>query len=96
MVAKEIIHKVKLVDGVFTASETSDVINALIDEKINFHKIHRLSLNEGNMYSDTSYDDSRVNELIRDKQEFKSFCHEARLEGKKVRIQGTLHLEILD
>lgn len=96
MVAKDVLHKVKLVDGVFTASEASDVINSLIEEKINFHKIHRLSLNEGNMYSDTSYDDSRVNELIQDKAEFKSFCHEARIDGKKIRIHGVLNLEIID
>ena len=96
MVAKDVLHKVKLVDGVFTASEASDVINSLIEEKINFHKIHRLSLNEGNMYSDTSYDDSRVNELIQDKAEFKSFCQEARIDGKKIRIHGILNLEIID
>ena len=34
MVKTEVTHKLNLVDGVFTPSEASDVINGLIKEKI--------------------------------------------------------------
>ena len=70
MVKTEVTHKLNLVDGVFTPSEASDVINGLIKEKINFHKLHRLSLCEGNIETDTQYDDSRVKELLKEKQRF--------------------------
>ncbi|MEB3345382.1 hypothetical protein U6A24_07930 [Aquimarina gracilis] len=86
----------KLVDGVFSCSEASDIINALIREKINFHKLHRLSMCEGNVDSNTQYDDSRVAELIKEKEDFKAIYHEARVASKKVRISGVLDIEIID
>ncbi|WP_213521460.1 hypothetical protein [Nonlabens sp.] len=93
---KEVINKVQLVDGVFTASEASDIVSNLIEEKINFHKLHRLSLSEGNINSDTGYDDSRVIELTADRKELKQLCREARLTGKKIKINGILEIEVID
>jgi hypothetical protein len=96
MATTEVMHKVKLVDGKFTALEAKEVINALIDEKINFHKIHRLALCEGNENSDTSFDDSRVGQLMREKKDFREIYMEAKRAGKQLRIQGTLEIEIID
>ncbi|NAS30982.1 hypothetical protein GTQ40_08385 [Flavobacteriaceae bacterium R38] len=96
MVTQNVTHKVKLVDGVFTPSEASDVINSLINEKINFHKLHRLSMYEGNVNSDTSYDDGRVTQLKKEKADFNLIYQEAKLAGKEVRIHGTLEVEIID
>ncbi|WP_292891490.1 hypothetical protein [Nonlabens sp.] len=93
---KEVINQVQLVDGVFTASEASDIVSNLIEEKINFHKLHRLSLSEGNINSDTGYDDSRVIELTADRKELKQLCREARLTGKKIKINGILEIEVID
>ena len=44
----EVIQKVQLVEGKFTPSEAADVVSSLISEKINFHKIQRLSSLERN------------------------------------------------
>lgn len=96
MATTEVMHKVKLVDGKFTALEAKEVINALIDEKINFHKIHRLALCEGNENSNTSFDDSRVGQLMREKEDFREIYMEAKRAGKQLRIQGTLEIEIID
>jgi hypothetical protein len=62
-ISKKVLRKVQLVDGVFIASKASGVISRLIREKINFHKLSRLSKYEENVNSDTSYDDNRVTEL---------------------------------
>jgi hypothetical protein len=94
--SKEVLHKVQLVDGIFTPSEASDVISSLIREKINFHKLHRLSICEGDVNSDTDYDDSRVILLSQERTEFKVICREAKLMGKKIKIKGTLEIEITD
>ena len=40
-------QQIQLVKGAFSASEASDIICALLDEKINFHKLQRLKLWEG-------------------------------------------------
>ncbi len=94
--SKEVLHKVQLVDGVFIPSEASDVISRLIREKINFHKINRLSMCEGNVNSDSGYDDSRVTELIEKRKEFKAICIKAKLTGKKIKINGVLEIEVID
>lgn len=53
-------RRIQLVDGTFTPTEASDVINALIDEKINFHKIQRLKIYEGNHQGKTNLLDNRI------------------------------------
>ncbi len=94
--SKEVLHKVQLVDGIFTPTEASDVISSLIREKINFHKLNRLSMRGGNVNSDSGYDDSRVTELIEKRKEFKAICIEAKLTGKKIKINGVLEIEVID
>ena len=88
----EVLQKVQLVDGKFTPSEASDVISALIEEKINFHKIQRLSLCEGNENSNLSYPNGRIAELKEEKRIAKEFLAKARAQGVNVRINGTLEI----
>ncbi|WP_298951664.1 hypothetical protein [uncultured Nonlabens sp.] len=94
--SKEVLNKVQLIDGQFTPSEAADVVSSLIEGKINFHKLRRLSLSEGNMHSDTGYDDSRVKELTIERKEFKAVCREALTMGKNIKINGILEIEIID
>lgn len=96
MTTVDIQHQVKLVEGKFSAIEALDLVNALIREKINFHKLHRLSVCEGNENSDTSYDDGRVAQLYRDREQFVEFFQEVKASGKNLRIRGTLEIEVVD
>lgn len=88
----ETLQKVQLVEGKFTPSEASDIVNALIDEKINFHKLQRLSLCEGHQDADTEYPDGRIGELMREKDVAKAIIQEARAMGYKLQIDGILEL----
>ncbi|WP_108868125.1 hypothetical protein [Aquimarina aquimarini] len=96
MTITEAIHKVKLVDSIFTPSEASDLVNALIREKINFHKLHRLSVHEGDCSSDTSYDDGRIAQLLKEKENFAPIFKEAMIAGKEVKISGSLEITIIN
>ena len=96
MTTTEVMNKVQLIDGVFTPSEALDVINALIKEKINFHKIHRLSLREGDENSNTTFDDSRVKELYAERENFKEVYFKARELNKRVKINGKIEIELID
>lgn len=87
---------IQLVDGTFTPSEASDVINALIDEKINFHKIQRLQLWEGNHKCNTNGLDGRIEELMKEKQMAREIINEARTKGTNIIINGTLNLKFVD
>ena len=96
MTSTEIAHDLKLIEGEFTPSEALDLINGFIKQKINFHKIHRLSMFEGDVNCDTSDDDSRVAQLERAKADFRAFYQEAKSLNKKVRISGTLEFDLID
>lgn len=92
MTTCEVIQKVQLVEGTFTPSEASDVISALINEKINFHKLQRLSLTEGLDSANCIYPSGRIEELLKEKKIAKEFLKHARNEKVNVRISGTLEI----
>jgi hypothetical protein len=85
-------QKINLVEGKFTPSEASHVVNSLIGEKINFHKLQRLILCEGNEDSDTTYENKRIQELQNEKQIAKDYIANARRDGYDVFINGTLDI----
>ncbi|TGV03154.1 hypothetical protein [Flavivirga rizhaonensis] len=87
-------QKIKLIDGNFTPSEAADIINNILDVKINFHKIQRLSRTEGNVNDACEYDSSRIVELIDSKHDTKSFLTDARLNGKKLEIESTVTIKV--
>ncbi len=84
--------KVQLVDGMFTPSEALDVVQSLIDQKINFHKIQRLSWREGQDDCNTDYPDGRICELLAEKKKIKAYINDLRSEGNLVRIDGILNI----
>jgi len=87
-------QKIQLVEGDFTVSEATDVIVSLINEKLNFHKLQRLSLSEGHSDADTKYPDGRIGELEREKDTAQAFLAEARKSGARIKINGTLEISI--
>ncbi len=87
-------QKIQLVDGTFSPSEASDIINALLDQKINFHKLQRLSWCEGNKDANTKYPDERIAELEKEKIIAKEFINSVRFEGKRLRIDGILNITL--
>lgn len=94
-VSKKTNQKVQLVKGEFTPSEASHVIMALIDEKINFHKLQRLQKWEGDHICNTNELDGRIGELQKEKKIAKSFIDEARNHKGKIAINGILEISLL-
>lgn len=89
-------QKIQLVKGEFTASEVSDVVCALIDEKINFHKIQRLQIWEGSHRSNTGHLDGRIKELQEDRKLVKQFLLANKDIAHNFKIQGTLEITVAD
>jgi uncharacterized protein with FMN-binding domain len=87
-------QQIKLVDGLFTPSEAADIIDSVLDVKINFHKLKRLSITEGNSKDICEYDSGRITELIDAKLDAKNYFKDARLQGKKLKINSTITIEI--
>lgn len=87
-------QQIQLVDGNFSVSEASDVVLSLLNEKINFHKLQRLSLCEGFSGANTKYPDERITELEREKSIAQDFFAQARAEGLTLKIDGVLKISI--
>jgi uncharacterized protein with FMN-binding domain len=85
---------INLIEGQFTASEAADIINDVLNVKINFHKIQRLSITEGNSDDVCEHDTSRIDELLNEQILAKDFFSQARLQGKKLKMRSTIHIEI--
>ncbi|MDO6440314.1 hypothetical protein Q4534_23005 [Cyclobacterium sp. 1_MG-2023] len=85
---------IQLVKGEFTPSEAAHVLMALIDEKINFHKIQRLQVWEGDHKSKTEQLDGRILELEKEKGIAREFINNRRALGLNVRINGILEITI--
>lgn len=96
LVQKTTTQKINLIDGVFTASEASDIINSVLNVKINFHKLNRLSITEGNDKDECTFDSGRITELINEQQIAKDFFSKARLNGKKLKMRSIIQIEIED
>ncbi|MCW5519854.1 hypothetical protein J1N09_08385 [Aureitalea sp. L0-47] len=89
-------QKVNLVEGTFTPSEAADVISSLIREKINFHKIQRLSWCEGDQNANTEFPDGRIGELQKELADAKAFINQYRQSGVRLKIEGQLTVSIAE
>jgi uncharacterized protein with FMN-binding domain len=89
-------QKINLIDGSFTASEASDIINNILKVKINFHKLQSISLLEGNVNDPCEFDNSRIHELLNEQKIAKEFFKNVRLNGKKLKINSTIHISLED
>ncbi|WP_179022347.1 hypothetical protein [Winogradskyella forsetii] len=91
---EKIKQKIQLVKGDFTPSEAVHIIRSLIDEKINFHKIQRLQIWEGNHKCNTEQLDGRIKELEKEKEIAREFINKSRSSGQKLQINGTLEITV--
>jgi hypothetical protein len=89
-------QKINLIDSVFTASEASDIINSFLKVKINFHKLHSLSITEGNDKEECAFDNGRITELMYEQKIAKEFFSQARINGKNLKMRSVIQIEIED
>ncbi len=95
-VIKKTKQTIRLVEGEFTPSEASFLVHTLLDEKINFHKLNRLSILEGNCKTKTTYDTGRITELENEKKVAQEFFARIKQQGLKLQIKGKLEITVAD
>jgi len=93
---EKITQNIQLVKGEFTPSEAAHVITSLIDEKINFHKIQRLQIWEGDHQCKTGKLDGRIGELEMEKENARELINGLRKLGKNIKINGTLEISVIE
>jgi hypothetical protein len=87
-------QEINLIENVFTASEAAKIINDVLKVKINFHKLKRLSITEGNNNDTCEYDSGRIDELLQAQEIAKAFFSQARIQNKKLKIKSKIYIEI--
>lgn len=85
---------VQLIEGTFTKGEALNIINDVLNVKINFHKIQRLSKTEGNINDECLYDNTRITELMTDKKEAKAFLRALESKGQNIKISSTINITL--
>ena len=89
-------REINLIEGDFTPSEAADLINELVDVKLNFHKLHRLSLTERDRNDTCEFDNSRIDELHTDKIKNRDFFKSLKKQGKKLQIKSIIEITVVD
>lgn len=87
-------QKLKLIDGKFSKREALNIINNVVDVKVNFHKLERLSIREGNENDECTYDNGRITELLKDKTDIKAFLMSLEAKGANIKISSTIHISV--
>lgn len=85
--------KVKLVDGEFTPAQTLNILNDLIDQKINYHKLENIRQWEQNHKIDEKPFIKRIEELEDEKKALKSYISEMGQEVKNLSISGIITIK---
>ena len=85
--------KVKLVDGEFTPDKALEILTALINQKINFHKFEITQLWEQNHKVNQEPFWMRIQELEDEKNDLRNYISEFRHEDKKLKITGILTIQ---
>jgi hypothetical protein len=85
---------IKLVEGTYTPAEAADILFSLIGDKIKFHNLQILSLQE-RFGLDTSHSEARILELKAAKNETKDLILEARDQGYQIEINGAIQIKFV-
>lgn len=88
--------KINLIEGTFTSSEAADLINEMVDVKLNFHKLHRIAVTEGNENESCEEDNDRIEELTKCKIENREYLKEAKKSNRKFRVTSVVHIEPIE
>ena len=89
---EKVSQTIQLVKGEFTLSEASHIIGSLINEKINFHKLQRLQILEGDHKCKTKQLDGRIRELEKEKEIARKYIASLRAHNTTLSIEGVLKI----
>jgi len=94
MVGKEFNQIVQIVDGNFSPTEASDMLNELITSRINFHNIQMLRMWEGNHRYNSNEWDKKMEALEKERAEAIALLAKAKKEGCNVEIIGDIKVRL--
>lgn len=85
----------KLVEGIFTVEDASDILFHLVEKKINFHQCRMLS-NYERYGTEDAYSKNRIKELKETLLSLKDILHTARLSGMHLQVRSEILLSLTE
>jgi len=85
---------ITLVKGTFSPAEAADVLFSLISDKIKFHNLQILSL-QNNVETNMQWSEERIASLQNSKNNAKDLILKARNEGYKLQIDGDITIKLV-
>ncbi len=92
MTSVDLVQKLRLLFGKFTPSQARDLVNNMVDEQINQHKLQHLSKWIGNNNISSKKLDETINQLNETKKELLGAIDQAQAEGMNVRLDGSVDI----
>ncbi len=84
----------KLIEGIFEPDQANNIVMALMNYKINYHRIEMFSMDERGM-GDPAYSQRRIDELKKAIAHAKEMIHEAAEKGIKLRVKSSIEMVII-
>lgn len=89
-------QSIQLIDGIFTPAQASEVINDMLNKKINYHKLQILKMYECNNQDPCTFDRSRLEALKIEKERLNKILSDEAIQGKRLSIEAMVNIDILD
>ncbi len=86
---------IKLVEGIYTPAEAADILFSLIGDKIKFHNLQILSLQE-RFGIESTHSEQRIKELKGAKMQAKDLIIQARDAGYTIKIKGDINISFIN
>lgn len=93
---KESHQNIELVNGEFSLNEANEVVLALLDQKLNFHKTKKFQLWTRNNNADFATLDKRIAELEKEKEIAEQFLKTHQGTPAKLRLDANLKISVID
>lgn len=88
-------NDIKILEGFFSTSEAIEVMNKLLDVKINHHKLQILTMRIQNEDATAEFHESRIEELNEEKKRLNQQIRQAGKEGRQVQMNGSIQISFL-
>jgi hypothetical protein len=86
-------RSLKLIDGIYEASDAAEILYTVLNDKIRFHSIQLNSFLERNQ-GEVSHSESRLKQLKEEKAKIAEIIGEAK-DGKKIRLKASIEVDFV-
>jgi hypothetical protein len=83
----------KLIDGVFTSAEATQVLTALLNYKVDYHNREDFS-NHIRFNKDPEHSTSRIEQLVQSKKDLDTFLDQLNEQNLQLKIDGTITITV--